>query len=61
MIKQGKLMKYYAVTCHETGTIIDVFDTREEAVEALQSYEEQDMEEGIYEAGFYNVQPLKTI
>jgi len=54
-------MKYYAVTCYDTGTIIDVFDTREEAVEALQSYEEQDIEEGIYEAGTYYVQPLKTI
>lgn len=54
-------MTYYAVTCYETGTIIDAFNTREEAVEALQSYEEQDIEEGIYEAGTYYVQLLKTL
>lgn len=52
-------MKKYAVQCYETGTIIDVFNTREEAVEALREYEESDMNEGIYEAGFYEIKEME--
>lgn len=50
----------YAVRCYESGDIIDVFNTRAEAVEALQEYEESDMDEGIYEAGFYEIKEMKV-
>lgn len=51
--------KNYAVCCYENGDIIDVFNTRAEAVEALREYEESDMDEGIYEAGFYEIKELE--
>lgn len=49
----------YAVCCYESGDVIDVFATRGEAIEALREYEESDMDEGIYEAGFYEIKELK--
>lgn len=45
----------FAVRDYQAGNIIEVFDTHEEAVECLKSFEEQDMEEVIYEPGFYEV------
>lgn len=48
-------MKKYVVRDFETGTPIEIFDTREEAVECLKAFEEQDIEEGIYTPGFYEI------
>lgn len=48
----------YAVCCYENGDVIDIFNTREEAVQALRDYEDIDMEEGVYEAGFYEIKEL---
>lgn len=48
-------MKKFAVRDYETGTVIEVFNTREEAVQCLKKFEEQDIEDGIFEPGFYEV------
>lgn len=53
-------MKKYAVCCFENGDIIDVFDTHEEAVNALTEFEENDLEEGIYEVGFYMIKEVEV-
>lgn len=52
-------MKKYAVCYSENGDIIVVFNTRAEAAIALQGFEESDMDEGIYEAGFYEIKELE--
>ena len=39
----------------ETGTFIDAFDTIEEALEAIEKYEEEDRENGDYTEDFYDV------
>ena len=49
----------YAVCCHENGDVIDIFDTMEEAKQALKEYEESDMDEGIYEAEFYEIKEVE--
>lgn len=49
----------YAILCYESGDIIDVFNTCAEAVEALREYEKSDMDEGIYEAGFYEIKKME--
>lgn len=48
-------MKKYVVRDFETGTPIEIFDTREEVVECLKAFEEQDIKDGIFESGFYEV------
>lgn len=48
----------FAVRSYESGTVIEIFDTREDAVECLKAFEEQDIEEGIYEPGFYEISEL---
>lgn len=47
-------MKYYTAD-KETGTIIDEFDTLEEAIAEIKKYEEIDKIEGTYEDEFYDV------
>lgn len=49
----------YAVCCYESGDVIDVFNTREEAVKAVREYEESDIDEGVYEAGFYEIKEME--
>lgn len=47
-------MKYY--TCdRETWTIIDEFETLEDAKTALEKYEETDKADGIFEKDFYDI------
>lgn len=48
----------YVVCCYENGDVIDIFDTIEDAKQALREYEESDMDEGIYEAGVYEIKEL---
>lgn len=48
-------MKKFAVRDFETGTVIEVFNTREDAVQCLKQFEEQDIEEGIFKPEFYEV------
>ena len=55
----GGLSMKYAILCYESGDIIDVFNTCAEAVEALREYEKSDMDEGIYEAGFYEIKKME--
>lgn len=38
-----------------TGTMIEAFDTKEQAEEAIRMYEASDKKEGIYEPDFYEV------
>ena len=52
-------MKKFAVRDYETGTVIEVFNTREEAVQCLKQFEEQDIEDGIFEPGFYEVAEIE--
>lgn len=51
-------MMNYGVVLYETGKVIDVFTTRSEAVQALREYEETDMDEGIYQPGFYDIKEM---
>lgn len=47
-------MKYY--TCdRETWTIIDEFETLEDAKAELKKYEESDKADGTYEKNFYDI------
>lgn len=48
----------FAVRDYQEWNIIEVFDTYEEAVECIKSFEEQDIKEGIYEPGFYEITEL---
>ncbi len=45
----------YYTSSRETGDIIDVFDTYEEAKKAIEDYEEQDKQEETYTPDFYDI------
>lgn len=45
----------FYVQDRQTGTRIDSYDTRAEALAALRQFEAYDQAEGIYEADFYEV------
>ena len=47
-------MKIYTAD-KETGTFIDEFETIEAAMAAIEKYEIEDMNEGVYEDDFYDV------
>jgi len=47
-------MKYYTC-CRETGDVIDVFNTYEEALHAVEEYEIADREEKTYTPDFYEI------
>lgn len=51
---QGAKMKYITED-YETGTTIDEFQTREEALEAIMKYEQADKDDGTYTDGFYAI------
>lgn len=53
-------MKKYYTADRETGTIIDEFNTIEDAMVAIKQYEIQDIKEGFYEDNFYEVQEVET-
>ena len=53
-------MKKYYTANRETGTIIDEFNTIEEAEQAIEQYEAADKEDGTYEEDFYEVQEVET-
>lgn len=48
-------MATYIIQDRQTGTLIDEFGTWIEAKEALEHYENIDMEEGNYEPDFYEI------
>lgn len=48
-------MKKYITEDYETGTTIDEFQTREEALEAIAKYEQADYDDGPYTDGFYAI------
>ena len=48
-------MKKFVIQDKQTGTLIDEFTTYEQAQNQLEEYEEQDRQEGIYEADFYEI------
>ena len=56
--KEGNEMSWI-VRDRETGTGIDIFDTLEEAEKALEEYENDDIEEGVYMAHFYEIVEVK--
>ena len=45
----------YITEDYETGTTIDEFKTREEALEAITKYEQADKDDGTYTDGFYAI------
>jgi len=45
----------YITEDYETGTTIDEFQTREEALEAIATYEQTDKDDGTYTDGFYAI------
>lgn len=47
-------MKYYT-SDRETGTIIEEFNSYEEALDAISDYEQEDKNNGDYEENFYSV------
>ena len=57
--KEGMNMSVYAIQDRETGTRIDIFDTLEEAERTLKEYENDDIEEGVYMAHFYEIVEVK--
>lgn len=48
-------MKKYVTRDREAGNIIEYFNTKEEAEQAIEEYEKADKAEGIYEPDFYEV------
>jgi hypothetical protein len=47
--------KKYIIQDSETGTFIDEFGTYQEALKALQEYENEDKQEGVYTPDFYEI------
>lgn len=47
-------MKYYTAA-RETGTIIDEFETLEDALLAIEDYEKEDISNDYYEEDFYEI------
>ena len=52
-------MSMYVIQDKGTGTRIDIFDTLEEAERTLKEYENDDIEDGVYMAGFYEIVEVK--
>lgn len=50
----------YATRDRETGTIIDLFATEQDALDAIDTYEADDRKEGIYTADFYEVADINN-
>ena len=48
----------WATRVRETGDVIDLFPSREEAEARIEEYEEEDRREGTYEPDFYEVARL---
>lgn len=53
MVENG--MKNYWTACKETGDFIEYFRTYEDAVKAIEKYEEKDKAEGNYTEDFYDI------
>ena len=51
----------FALSCRETGQIIDVCDTYAEASQLLSKFESSDSKEGIYVENFYEIVELEGI
>ena len=54
-------MKKYVTRDREAGNIIEYFNTKEEAEQAIEEYEKADKAEGIYEPDFYEVAELEMM
>lgn len=48
-------MKYYTAA-KEIGTIIDEFETLEDAIQAIRNYEKEDISNDCYEENFYEIE-----
>ena len=48
-------MNKFKIQDREAGNLIEVFNSKEEAIKALAKYEESDKAEGIYEEDFYEI------
>ncbi|MBR1935656.1 MAG: hypothetical protein IJ835_06360 [Muribaculaceae bacterium] len=51
----GKEAMKFTVECRENGIVIDEFDYLDQAREALEKYEAEDIEDGTYEPNFYSI------
>jgi hypothetical protein len=58
IINESVKMRKYVTRDKEAGNIIEYFNTKEEAQQAIEDYERSDKIEGIYEADFYEVAEL---
>jgi hypothetical protein len=47
--------KKFIIQDRETGTFIDEFNTFDLALKALQEYENEDKQEGVYAPDFYEI------
>lgn len=48
-------MKNFWTACRETGDLIDCFSTYEDAINAIEKYEEEDRADNDYIEDFYDV------
>ena len=48
-------MKNYKIVCKETGSVIDTFQTFDDALNSLSEYEYQDSMNGIFVEDFYEI------
>jgi hypothetical protein len=51
----------FSIGCRQTGLIIDKFATLEDAKNALNEFEKQDLDDGFYEADFYEIRCLGEV
>lgn len=58
--KERKSMKY-VITDPITGTIIDAFKSKEDAVAAVEKFEERDKKDGCYTEDFYEISEMSEI
>lgn len=60
LAKNNMTNNIFATRDADTGTTINTFATFEEAERAVAQYENDDIEEGTYEDGFYEVYNTET-
>lgn len=52
-------MEYYAIFSYPEWVMQQATQTREEAIEFVRAYEEQDMDEGTYRPGAYIIKRMQ--
>lgn len=54
-VEESKRAQKYVIRDSESGIVLDMFGSEEEAKEAVRSYETTDKEEGFYVEGAYEI------